>query len=118
MTTVGYNHHSFNDDSNSFSIAIEDICEMYKRRFMLKDIALELFFINGITLMIAHVAINDRDNLYNLLRKRNLVHEKHAETVTDIQSTWKQGHMTNFDYLMQLNKLAGRSFLGKNISRI
>ncbi|CAF0783003.1 unnamed protein product [Adineta ricciae] len=111
MTTVGYNHHSFNDDSNSFSIAIEDICEMYKRRFMLKDIALELFFINGITLMIAHVAINDRDNLYNLLRKRNLVHEKYAETVTDIQSTWKQGHMTNFDYLMQLNKLAGRSFL-------
>ncbi|CAF3860010.1 unnamed protein product [Rotaria sp. Silwood2] len=111
MSAVGYNYHSFNDDSNSFSFAIDDICEMYKRRYMLKDIALELFFIHGITLMIAHVSINDRENLYRLLTKRNLVHYKHSETVNEIQTLWKQGQMTNFDYLMQLNKLAGRTFL-------
>jgi len=113
MTTIGYNHHSFNDDSNSFSIAIDDICEMYKRRYMLRDVALELFFINGITLMIAHVSFNDRENLYHLLKKRSLIHFKHGEQLNEIQASWKQNHMTNFDYLMQLNKLAGRSFLGK-----
>lgn len=113
MTTIGYNHHSFNDDSNSFSIAIDDICEMYKRRYMLTDVALELFFINGITLMIAHVSTSDRDNLYVLLTKRNVTHLKQGEKLNDIQTLWKQGYTTNFDYLMQLNKIAGRSFLGK-----
>ncbi|CAF0928875.1 unnamed protein product [Rotaria sordida] len=111
MSTIGYNYHSFNDDSNSFSFAIDDICEMYKRRYMLKDVALELFFINGITLMIAHVSINDRENLYRLLTKRNLIHFKHGETLNEVQTSWKYGQMTNFDYLMQLNKLAGRTYL-------
>jgi hypothetical protein len=114
MTTIGYNHHSFNDDSNSFSFAIDDISEMYQRRYNLQDIALELFFINGITLMIAHVSINDRENLYRLLLKRKSIHFKSDETINEIQTSWKQGYMTNFDYLMQLNKLAGRTFLGKN----
>ncbi|CAF3399293.1 unnamed protein product [Rotaria sp. Silwood1] len=111
MSTVGYNYHSFNDDSNSFSFAIDDICEMHKRRYMLKDVALELFFIHGITLMIAHVSTYDRENLYRLLTKRNLIHFKYEETVNGIQTSWRQGQMTNFDYLMQLNKLAGRTFL-------
>ncbi|CAF5114018.1 unnamed protein product, partial [Rotaria sp. Silwood1] len=110
-STVGYNYHSFNDDSNSFSFAIDDICEMHKRRYMLKDVALELFFIHGITLMIAHVSTYDRENLYRLLTKRNLIHFKYEETVNGIQTSWRQGQMTNFDYLMQLNKLAGRTFL-------
>lgn len=113
MSTIGYNYHSLNDDSNSFSFAIDEICEMYKRRFMLKDVALELFFINGITLMFAHASNNDRENLYRLLMKRNLIHFKYGETLNEILALWKQGQMTNFDYLMQLNKLAGRTSLGK-----
>lgn len=113
MTTIGYNHHSFNDDSKSFSFAIDDICEMHRRRYMLKDMALELFLINGITWMIAHVATNDRENLYRLLSKRDLIHFRKEEVLTEIQASWKQGHITNFEYLMQLNKLAGRTYLGK-----
>jgi hypothetical protein len=113
MTSIGYNHRSFNDDSNSFSFAIDGICEMYKRRYLLTDLALELFFINGITLMIAHGSKDDRDHLYRLLAKRNVIHAKPEDKVSEIQTSWKQGHVTNFDYLMQLNKLAGRTFLGK-----
>jgi lysosomal-trafficking regulator len=113
MTAIGYNHHSFNDDSNSFSFTIDDICEMHKRRYMLKDVAIELFLINGITWMIAHATTHDRDNLYRLLTKRGLVHYRHEETLNDIQTSWKQGQITNFEYLMQLNKLAGRTYLGK-----
>jgi hypothetical protein len=82
---------------------------------MLTDLALELFFINGITLMIAHVSVNDRDNLYRLLAKRNVTHLRPEDKVSELQSLWKQGYMTNFDYLMQLNKLAGRTFLGKDL---
>ena len=112
MTSVGYNQHSFNDDCNSFSFAIDDICEMYKRRYLLTDLALELFFINGITLMIAHVLTSERDNLYSLLAKRNVIHAKPEDKVSEIQTLWKQGYVNNFDYLMQLNKLAGRTYLG------
>ena len=114
MTIIGYNHHSFNDDSKSFSFAIDDICEMHRRRYMLKDVALELFLINGITWMIAHVTTNDRENLYRLLSKRELIHFRKEEVLTEIQASWKQGHITNFEYLMQLNKLAGRTYLGKS----
>lgn len=110
MTSFAYNYHSCNDDSNSFSFSINDICEMYKRRYLLNDLAVELFFINGITLMIAHVSSNERDNLYRLLEKRNILLGK-QERVNDMQTLWKQGYMTNFEYLMQLNKLAGRTFL-------
>ena len=113
MTSFGYNQHSFNDNSNSFSFAIDDIDEMFKRRYLLTDLALELFFINGITLMIAHVSSADRDALYNLLAKRGISHAKPEEKVAEIQSLWKQGYVNNFDYLMQLNKLAGRTYLGK-----
>lgn len=113
MTSFGYNQHSFNDNSNSFSFAIDDICEMYKRRYLLTDLALELFFINGITLMIAHGSTEQRDHLYNLLAKRNVSHAKPEDKVAEIQSLWKQGYVNNFDYLMQLNKLAGRTYLGK-----
>ena len=117
VSTIGYNHHSFNDDSHSFSLAISDICEIHKRRYILKEKALELFFINGITLLIAHASMNDRDNLYNLLSKRPLVHFRHGESLADIQLTWKQGHVTNFEYLMQINKLAGRTYLGQSTGR-
>ena len=63
--------------------------------------------------MIAHVSIKDREHLYNLLSKHKLIYLKHEENANEIQTLWRQGQITNFDYLMQLNKLAGRSFLGK-----
>jgi lysosomal-trafficking regulator len=33
-----------------------------------------------------------------------------AETLSSVMQLWRDGHMSNFEYLMQLNKMAGRSF--------
>lgn len=111
MASVAYNYQSFNNDANSFSFAIEDICEMHKRRYMLKDVGLELFLIHGITWMIAHASRNERDILYQSLARRHYIHKTEDETADQLQNSWRQGHLTNFDYLMQLNKFSGRTYL-------
>ncbi|CAF1046492.1 unnamed protein product, partial [Didymodactylos carnosus] len=108
QTTYFYNY--FSDDFNSFSFCFDQIREIYKRRYMLKDIALELFLTNGITLLLAQTNQQEREHLYKLLLKKNLVNYIHGETLTDVQLLWRQGLMTNFDYIMSLNKLAGRTF--------
>ncbi|CAF1260130.1 unnamed protein product [Didymodactylos carnosus] len=108
QTTYFYNY--FSDDFNSFSFCFDQIREIYKRRYMLKDIALELFLTNGITLLLAQTNQHEREHLYKLLLKKNLINYIHGETLNDVQLLWRQGLITNFDYIMSLNKLAGRTF--------
>lgn len=33
-----------------------------------------------------------------------------VDNISDVTQAWRMGQMTNFEYLTQLNKLAGRSF--------
>uniref|UniRef100_UPI00358DFC63 lysosomal-trafficking regulator-like n=1 Tax=Myxine glutinosa TaxID=7769 RepID=UPI00358DFC63 len=94
----------------SFSWAYEDIKEVHLRWFQLRDNALEIFLINGRTLLLNFESTKVRDQVYqsvlstelpNLLEYRNL----HALT-----QLWSSGQITNFEYLTHLNKHAGRSF--------
>lgn len=36
--------------------------------------------------------------------------EAEAEKLKQVTASWQQGEITNFEYLMELNKLAGRTF--------
>ena len=112
MASMVRNHHSSNKTLDSFSFPISDICEMHKRRYMLKDVAIELFLVNGVTRMIAQVSINDRDTLYQLLAKEYYVPVPSDEKLLNLSVLWRHRNLTNFDYLMQLNTLAGRTYLG------
>uniref|UniRef100_A0A8C4R0K3 Uncharacterized protein n=1 Tax=Eptatretus burgeri TaxID=7764 RepID=A0A8C4R0K3_EPTBU len=94
----------------SFSWAYEDIKEVHLRWFQLRDNALEIFLINGHTLLLTFESTKVRDQVHqsvlstelpNLLEYRNL----HALT-----QLWSSGQITNFEYLTHLNKHAGRSF--------
>ena len=52
----------------------------------------------------------ERDELYQRFMSFELSNLVVTENIDEIQKTWKEGNMTNYDYLTHLNKMAGRSF--------
>jgi hypothetical protein len=108
--------------------------EIHKRRYLLRHCALEMFSSDGRNqFLIFHVS--QRDKLYHKLKSRcsNLA-ESGNDTVAGTHpdrdpeqapgllllaffsgdkspaTRWANGEMSNFQYLMQLNTLAGRSY--------
>ena len=54
--------------------------------------------------------MQERDQTYKLLDSLELPNVIRGENLTAIQNLWLEGKLTNFEYLTQLNKVAGRSF--------
>ena len=54
--------------------------------------------------------LQERDQTYKLLDSLELPNVIRGENLTAIQNLWLEGKLTNFEYLTQLNKVAGRSF--------
>jgi len=48
--------------------------------------------------------------MYRVLLDLDLPNLEPADNLHAVQDLWLNGKMTNFDYLMHLNRLAGRSF--------
>ncbi|KHN89006.1 Lysosomal-trafficking regulator [Toxocara canis] len=87
------------------------VVEVYKRHHLLKDVAVEIFLSDGQTFLIVFDEQTSRDHFMSQLLSMDLCslisspHNLHSFT-----QLWREGGMSNFEYLMQLNKLAGRSF--------
>ncbi|KAG0176918.1 hypothetical protein DFQ29_005470 [Apophysomyces sp. BC1021] len=115
-----------------------DLKEVYKRRFLFRDVALEIFFADGRNALIT-VALSERDELYAKLASRVTVYENVTEsiigsekeyssntlgstfklsnifgssTLNELTQKWERRDITNFQYLMYLNAIAGRSYNG------
>ena len=54
--------------------------------------------------------VQERDELYQKFMSFELSNLVQTQNIDEIQRSWKEGQMTNYDYLTHLNKLAGRSF--------
>ncbi|GMT04106.1 hypothetical protein PENTCL1PPCAC_26280 [Pristionchus entomophagus] len=96
----------------SASWKYSSMTEIHNRNNLLKDVAMEIFLESGETILIIFSSTERRTQLRNYLEAKKM---GHLFTQTDhllqtFTSTWRHGGTTNFDYLMQLNKLAGRSF--------
>jgi len=114
---------------------LAETAQIYLRRYRLRDSALELFFIpsagSGEGSSCAHSSVfldfgsgragnlkrdNIADAIMRLAPGRCVKQwpEKSAlfmqEAIHHAQSLWVNGRMSNFDYLLRLNTLAGRSF--------
>lgn len=95
-----------------------EIRQVEKRRFLLRNQAFEIFTITGKTALLAFGTVQERDTAYGLLLKsEGLVHlvdyEQHVSgsvTRPSITQKWQRGQISNFSYLMHLNTMAGRSF--------
>eukprot|EP01132_Coremiostelium_polycephalum_P000959 gene959-1221_t len=98
----------------------EDIIEIHKRRHVLKSSAIEIFLGSGHahkTYLFAFNKPSDRDIVYDLIMSKPLPNRvDYAAEVNgnilkmSITKKWQRGMISNFEYLMHLNTLAGRSF--------
>ncbi|XP_039593798.1 lysosomal-trafficking regulator isoform X4 [Polypterus senegalus] len=94
----------------SFSWTYEEIKEVHKRWWQLRDNAVEIFLTNGRTLLLAFDNIKARDDVYHNILTSNLPNLLEYGNITALTHLWCSGQITNFEYLTHLNKHAGRSF--------
>ncbi|XP_043535949.1 lysosomal-trafficking regulator isoform X1 [Chiloscyllium plagiosum] len=94
----------------SFSWTYEEIKEVHKRWWQLRDNALEIFLINGRTLLLAFDNTKVRDDVHHNILTSNLPNLLEYGNISALTQLWCSGQITNFEYLTHLNKHAGRSF--------
>lgn len=97
---------------------LDRLSEMYARRYLLQNCALELFFADSAGVFFAFRSIKARHAIYRAIKRQ------HTPLMRDLPSLnpkvifqqspwtemWRKRQITNFEYLMRLNTLAGRSF--------
>eukprot|EP00981_Chlorochromonas_danica_P010525 scaffold3255_cov191-Ochromonas_danica.AAC.12 len=104
---------------------LSTVCGIYLRRYRLRDSAMEVFFRRGkhrnFFVDFGHTRENAKqrnDFAKALMQAAPSTAFKHTPGMTafrmvyehGVQEKWLAGKMSNFDYLMALNTLAGRSF--------
>ncbi|MEE6475211.1 hypothetical protein FKM82_010657 [Ascaphus truei] len=94
----------------SFSWTYEEIKEVHKRWWQLRDNAVEIFLTNGRTLLLAFDNRKVRDDVYHNILTNDLPNLLEYGNITALTHLWCTGQITNFEYLTHLNKHAGRSF--------
>uniref|UniRef100_A0A8C9TXB8 Lysosomal trafficking regulator n=1 Tax=Scleropages formosus TaxID=113540 RepID=A0A8C9TXB8_SCLFO len=94
----------------SFSWTYEEIKEVHKRWWQLRDNAVEIFLTNGRTLLLAFDNTKSRDTIYQNILSCNLPNLLECGNISALTHLWSSGQITNFEYLTHLNKHAGRSF--------
>ncbi|XP_036404355.1 LOW QUALITY PROTEIN: lysosomal-trafficking regulator-like [Megalops cyprinoides] len=94
----------------SFSWTYEEIKEVHKRWWQLRDNAMEIFLTNGRTLLLAFDNTKFRDDVYHNVLTSDLPNLLEYGNITALTHLWGSGQISNFEYLTHLNKHAGRSF--------
>ncbi|XP_065681704.1 lysosomal-trafficking regulator isoform X1 [Hydra vulgaris] len=101
----------FSEKDISISWKYDEIREILKRRYSLQDNALEIFLTSGRTFLLAFKDTKVRDEVFNHLMSRELPNLIATESdFNTLTNRWRDDSLTNFEYLMELNKRAGRSF--------
>ncbi|XP_034408549.1 lysosomal-trafficking regulator isoform X4 [Cyclopterus lumpus] len=97
-------------EAPSFSWTYEEIKEVHKRWWQLRDNAVEIFLTNGRTLLIAFDNTKFRDDVFHNILTSDLPNLLEHGNITALTQLWGSGQISNFEYLTHLNKHAGRSF--------
>ena len=108
------------DASRAWVWPLETLHQVQSRRYLLRRSALELFMLDRQTYFIDFGSAEQRRQVFRVLiklRPKNFI-PLYLETSkpeallrkSDITSRWIRREISNFDYLMALNTLAGRSY--------
>ncbi|TRY64090.1 hypothetical protein TCAL_10775 [Tigriopus californicus] len=93
----------------SFSWNMDRLREIHLRWYQLNDNGVELFFASNRTRFFVFGNKKTRSQFIRCLGEC-LPKLSELPDPEEIMKLWQDGTITNFDYLMQLNKLAGRTF--------
>ncbi|OTF73990.1 BEACH domain containing protein, partial [Euroglyphus maynei] len=96
----------------NFSIDLDEIQELIKCRYELQNKAIEIVLTSGLTYLIAFESSGARDECHHhLMQNRDLlVNLNDSINLVSLTQMWRERRLSNFDYLMQLNRLSGRTF--------
>ena len=87
----------------------DDIREILPRRFQLQDRGLELFMCDNRT---SFIVFSNQDQRNEIIRHLSELCVKliPPESLAEVTQLWRENQITNFEYLIFLNKMAGRSY--------
>ena len=98
-------------------IASNEIFEILTRKFIHRNTAIEVFLFSGKSYFINFFEESVQSDALNLVKKWKKVHvcEDPTEILQGLRKKWTERQISNFHYLILLNKYSGRSF--KDISQ-
>merc|ERR1719470_80060 len=99
----------FVGQTTSWSASFTSLEAVCKRRYQLKDIALEFFLSSGEAHLVVFSDVSTRSQTISTLTRASVPSQVKSANLPVTTKLWRQGHLTNFQYLMELNRLAGRT---------
>lgn len=97
------------DDKEPIIIEISNIIDIWLRRFMHQDKGVEIFLISAHTILFVMHDMNDR-KLFEKYFCDKIFDPSSCKWHTFVMQQWRDGNLTNWEYLTALNQLSGRSF--------
>lgn len=97
---------------------LECLQETFGRRHLLKNCGIELFFADSPEVFIAFDSLKELQNFFYWLRRQHiprlispsLLNPRHIFEAQKWTDAWRRRLITNFEYLVRLNLMGGRSF--------
>ncbi|KAJ2949921.1 hypothetical protein O0L34_g11239 [Tuta absoluta] len=96
--------------SSAQSWPLEAVVQVATRRWCLQERAAELFLSSGHAHLLAFTDFNERAVFLKALERCHLPGRQEPDTLTEAMTQWRNGAITNWEYLMRLNGLAGRTY--------
>lgn len=92
-------------------VNLKSVTKLYKRRYHLKDIALEIFLKEGQSHLLSFDNTEVRDTVFEIIRHRSssCITNQNID-LAEFTERWKRRDLSNYEYLMKLNEFAQRSF--------
>ncbi|XP_028170610.1 lysosomal-trafficking regulator-like [Ostrinia furnacalis] len=90
--------------------ALGSVTAVGTRRWCLQERAVELFLASGHAQLLAFDSEAERANFLKALKNCHLPNKQEEDTLAEAMNQWRNGSITNWEYLMRLNGLAGRSY--------
>lgn len=81
-----------------------------RRYHGLKDVALELYWKDGTSTLLALERKHEREQVLRLLPTVGVPCHTDRDFVVQCSQEWQTGHISNYEYLLLLNSAAGRTF--------